>query len=101
GAAIPCLDVRNKFFEDFAGVADESGIHLHVLVDFGAVNLNVDLACALGVGAKVAGDAVVEAHAHGNEQVGFLNGIVHPSFTVHAHHSQVERIFGRAASDAE
>src|SRR5207244_6603540 len=82
-------------------IADQRGINLYVFVDFGTVNLNVDFAGALGVGAQVASDAIIKTHAHGNEQVGFLNGVVDPSFAVHTHHAEVEGIIGRKAADAE
>src|SRR5713101_5348871 len=61
------FDVWREPFENLAGIADEGGVNLHVLVDFGAVDLNVDLAGALGVCTQVAGDAVVKTHAHGDE----------------------------------
>ena len=71
---------------------------LNVLVDLGAVDFDVNLAGALGVGAQVAGDAVVEAHADGDQQIGFLNGVVDPGFAVHAHHAEVERIVRQGSS---
>ena len=54
-----------------------------------------------GVGLEVAGDAVVEAHAKGQQQVGFLDGVVGPRFAVHAHHAQGERVAGGEAAQAE
>src|SRR5882762_6574220 len=101
GSMLTGFDVRCEPFEYFARIADESGINLYVLVDFGAVDLNVDLACALGVSAQVTGDAVVKSHADGDEEIRFLNGIVYPGFAMHAHHSKVQRIIGREAADAE
>src|SRR5712664_1839605 len=95
------FDVWCQTFEHLARIADKSGVDLHVLVDFGAINLNVDLAGALGVRPEVAGDAVVEAHADCNEEVGFLNRIVHPGLAVHTHHAEIEGITGREAADAE
>ena len=53
------------------------------------------------VGLEVAGDAIVEAHAERDQQVGFLNGRVDPRFAVHAHHAEVERMRRRQAADAE
>src|SRR5438046_147267 len=100
-AVIAGLDVRRKPFEYLARIADEGSINLHILVDFGAVNFNVDLAGALGISAQVSGDAVVKTHADGNKQVGFLNRVIHPSFAMHAHHAKVQRIIGREAADAE
>ena len=53
------------------------------------------------VGLQVAGDAIVEAHAEGEQQVGFLDGFVHPGFAVHAHHAEVQRMRCRNAAEAE
>ena len=50
---------------------------------------------------QIAGDAIVEAHADSDQQVGFLNGVIDPGFAVHAHHAEVQRIDGREAADAE
>src|SRR5258707_7049015 len=61
----------------------------------------MNLARALGVSAKVASHTIVEAHADSDQQVGFLNGVIDPGFAVHAHHSEIQRIAGREAADAE
>ena len=56
------------------------------------------------VGLEVAGDAVVEAHAERDEEVGLLDRLVDPRLAVHAHHAERERVRwrgsrrGRAAS---
>ncbi len=65
------------------------------------IHFDVNLAGVAGVGAQVAGDAIVEAHADGDQQIGFLDGVIDPSFAVHAHHAEIERIGGREAADAE
>src|SRR5580700_9305199 len=101
GAAVRIHDVRNELFESFTSIADKSGVYLDVLVDFSAVDFDVNLASALRIGAQVAGDAVIEAHADGDEQVGLLNGVIDPSFAVHAHHAEVHGIGSREAADAE
>src|SRR6266852_685649 len=95
------FDVWSEPFKYFTRIADESGVNLHVLVDFGAVDFNVNLAGALGVSTKVAGDAVVKSHADRDEEVGLLNGVGNPGFAVHAHHAEVQRVIGREAADAE
>ena len=51
--------------------------------------------------ASGAGDAIVEAHAAGDEQIGFLNGVVDPRLAVHAHHAHVERVRGGKRAEAE
>src|SRR5229473_1372469 len=81
-AAIAGPEMGCEFFKGLTRVPDERRVNFHVLVDFGAVDLNVDLASALGVSAQVAGDAVVKTHANGNQEVGFLNGVVHPRLAV-------------------
>ena len=50
---------------------------------------------------EVAGDAVVEAHAEGEEEVGGLDGVVDPGLAVHAHHAEVEGVGGGEAAEAE
>src|SRR5579859_2073437 len=100
-AALAMFKAREKLLQDLAGVADQRGVHLHVFVDFGTINLDVNLAGVLGVGAEIAGDAIVKTHADSNEQVGFLDGMIDPCFSVHAHHAEIERIAGREAPDAE
>src|SRR5947207_15777840 len=95
------FDVWREPCEHLTRIADERGINLYVFVDFSTVDLNVDFARARGVGAQVASDAVIKTHAHGDEQVGFLNGVVDPSFAVHTHHAAVEGTIGREAADAE
>ena len=61
---------------------------LDVFVDFGGVDLDVDLSWRWGRSGEVAGDAVVEAHAEGEQEVGFLDGVVDPGLAVHAHHAE-------------
>ena len=53
------------------------------------------------VGLEVAGDAIVEAHAERDQQVGFLDRRVDPGLAVHAHHAEIERMRRREAADAE
>ena len=53
------------------------------------------------VGLERPGDAIVEAHATGDEQICFLDRAVHPGLAVHPHHPEVERVLRREAADAE
>src|SRR5262249_24115883 len=71
--AFEMFDVREQLFENLAGVADQGGVDLHVLIDLGAIDLAMDLLGVACVGAEIAGDAIVETHANGYEEVGFLN----------------------------
>src|SRR5260370_12787472 len=95
------FDVWRETLEHLARVTDEGGVNLHVLVDFGAVYFNVNFAAALGVSAQITSDSVIKTHAHGNQEGGFLNGVVHPCFAVHAHHAEIQGIIGRDAAATE
>ena len=53
------------------------------------------------VGLQVAGDAIVEAHAEGQQQIGLLNRGVDPGLAVHAHHAEVQRMVRGDAAEAE
>src|SRR4029079_6251168 len=55
-------------------------------------DVDVDDAGVWGVGADVAGDAVVEAHADGEQQVGRLDRAVDVLPAVHAHEPVGERV---------
>ena len=87
--------------EDLLEVADEGDVDADVFVDLGGVDLDVDLFCVGSVVGEVAGDAVVEAHAEGEEEVGGLDGVVDPGLAVHAHHAEVERVGGGEGAEAE
>ena len=95
------LHARQQVVDDLAEVADQADVDLDVLVDLGAVDLDVDLLGVERVGLDVAGHPVVEAHAERDQQVGFLDGGVDPGLAVHAHHAEVERMRRRDAADAE
>ena len=99
--AVPGLDARQQRLQHRAEVADQTDVHLDVLADLRRVDVDVDLACVRRVGLEVACDAVVEAHAESQQQVGFLDGGVDPGFAVHAHHPEVERMRRGNAADAE
>ena len=99
--AVAGLHARQQVGDDRREVADQADVDLDVLVDLGAVDLDVDLLGVERVGLDVAGHPVVEAHAERDQQVGFLDGGVHPGLAVHAHHAEVERMRGRDAADAE
>ena len=71
------------------------------LADLGGVDVDVNLLGLPRVGPDVAGDAIVEAHAERDQEVGFLNRGIDPRFAVHAHHAEVERVRRRERADAE
>ena len=99
--AVAACDAGQQLFQHFAQIADQGHIDLDVLVDLGRVHFDVNLFGLGGIGGKAAGDAIVEAHAAGDEQIGFLNGVVDPRLAVHAHHAQVERVRGGKRAQAE
>ena len=65
------------------------------------IDFDVNLLGVGRVGLQVAGNAVVKAHAQGDQQVGFLDGVVHPGFAVHAHHAQIQRVRCGERAEAE
>ena len=78
--------------QNSAQIADERHVHLHVLVDFRGIDFNVNFLGVRRVSLQIAGHAVVKAHAERQQQVGFLNRLVHPGFAVHAHHAEVQQV---------
>ena len=77
--AVAAANARQQFFQHFAQIADQGNIDLDVLVDLGGIDFDVNLLGLGGVGSKSAGHAIVEAHAAGDQQVGFLNGVDSPT----------------------
>ncbi len=61
----------------------------------------MDLFRVRRVSFQVAGDAIVESHAEREQQIGFLDGGVHPGFAVHTHHAQVQRMGCGKRANAE
>ena len=59
-----------QVLEHVAQIADDADVDLDVLADLGGIDVDVDLARVRGVGFQVAGDAIVEAHAEREQQVG-------------------------------
>ena len=92
---------REQVLEHLAEIADDADVNLDVLADLGRVDVDVHLARVGGVGLEVAGDAIVEAHAEGEQQVGLLDCRVDPGLAVHAHHAEVQRVGGGDAAESE
>ena len=101
GLAVALRDRRQEPRQHVAQVADERDVDRDVLVDLRRVDLDVDLARVRRVGLQVAGDAVVEAHPGGDQQIRLLDRVVDPRLAVHAHHAEVERMRRRQAADPE
>ena len=66
-------DARQQGFQHLCQIADEGYVDLDVLVDLRRIDLDMNLLCVGRIGRERAGDAVVEAHAAGDEQIGFLD----------------------------
>ena len=69
-----------------------------VLVQLRGVDVDVDDLAVLGELFELAGHAVVEPHAQGDQQVGFVDGVVGVDAAVHAEH--VERRAARRSGYA-
>ena len=61
-----------------------------VFVDFGGVDVDVDDRAVLGKLAELAGDAVVEPHAEGQQQIGVVDGVIGVDGPVHSQHVERE-----------
>ena len=95
------LDDFEQVQQRLAQVGDDRRVGLDVLVHLRRVDVDVDLLRVDRVGREVAGDAIVEAHAERQQQVGLLNRVIDPRFAVHAHHADVERMAGRETAETE
>ena len=87
--------------EDGAGVAHQRHFHRHVLADLRGIELDVDDLRVPGEARRVAGHPVVEAHAHGDQQVGMLDRAVDVHLAVHARHAEMQRMILGEGADAE
>ena len=91
--------------DDLAGVAHDRHVGRPVLADLGRVDVGVDDLRLGGEGREVAGDAVVEPRAEGDQQVGLLHRRDGGDGAVHARHAQVlavaigERAAGHEGGD--
>ena len=101
GFAIARREVRQQGFEHLGQIADERHVDLNVLVDLRRIDLDVDLLRVDCVSCERASNAIIEAHAAGDEQIGLLNRLVHPCLAVHAHHAERERMRGGEAAEPE
>ena len=101
-AAVALLHQRQQLLAAPACTSpDDAHVGRHVLVDLRRVDVHVDHVGVLRVGRQVARDAVVEAHAQRDQQVGVLDGLVDEGLAVHAHHAQVQRVRLGHRADAQ
>ena len=75
-------------------IADDGDIGLDVLVDRGAVDIDVDLLRSGREGIDPPGDAVVEARADADHHVAIVHGVVGFVGAVHAEHAEPLRVGG-------
>ena len=87
--------------QHFAQIADQRHVHFDVLVDLRRIDLDVDLLRVGRVGLQIARDAIVEAHAEGEQQIGFLDRVIDPGFAVHAHHAEIQRMRRGESAEAQ
>ena len=74
------------------GVADDGDERRDVLADLGRVDVDVDDLGVRREGLELAGDAVVEARADGDEQVALVHRVVGRDGAVHAEHAHGELV---------
>lgn len=86
------LDGLDEVGDDLAGVTDDRHVGRAVLADLGRVDVGVDDLGVRGEAVQPAGDAVVEAGSEGDDQVGLLQRGDGGDRTVHARHSDVQRV---------
>ncbi len=72
----------------------------HVLADLGGVDVEVDELRVRGELVEFAGDAVVEAGADREDQVGFVHRVVGGAGAVHAEHAEPLLVRGREGAEA-
>ena len=84
--------MREPLDNSGAQIGRDCDVDTDILIELGAVDVDVDFASAERVGLEVAGDTIVEPHPERDEQVRLLNCGVHPRLAVHAHHAEIERM---------
>ncbi len=95
------VEQLHQVLQGLADVADDRQVGDLVLVDLRRVDVDVDDLAVLGELAHLAGDAVVEADAEGQQQVGVVDGVVGVDGAVHAEHVQAEEVLAGEAAQAE
>ncbi len=100
GVCFFCDEFREEGQGLFA-IAPNGHGRFHVLVNFGGVDIQVDDFGLFCVFVEATGDAVVEAHADGDEDIAFVREQVGTIISVHAEHADVEGVAGRQGAGAE
>ncbi len=88
--------------EDLFGIADDGEFCVADLGDLAGVDVDVDDLGVGGEGSEAAGDAIVEANAEGDDQVGIVHAHVGRVGSVHAgHRDEVAVVAGQGAEAHE
>ncbi len=91
----------HQILQGLADIAEDGQMGDLVLVDLRRIDVDVDDLAVLGELADLAGDAVVEADAEGQQQVGVVDGVVGVDGAVHAEHLQAQEMLAGEAAQAE
>ena len=86
------LDLRQERLQNALHVADDRHLHGDVLADLGRIDVHVDDPGKRREGGHVAGNAVVETHAQGDQQIRGLDRLVRVLPAVHPDEAERERI---------
>ena len=82
-------------------VAQHGYVGMYVLVDLGRVDVEVYHLGLLGIGIEATGDAVVETHAHSDEQVTFVGLHVRTQVAVHTQHTLAQAVPVRQGRESQ
>ena len=91
---------RDKLAQEILQVADDRQVGLLDLVDFRRIDVDVDDLGAAGELRHLAGHAIVEPHAQGQQQIGVVDRVVGVNAAVHAEHVQRKRIVAGKTAQA-
>ena len=75
-------------------ITEDSEVHLHVLIDFAGVDVEMDDLRLLGIGVEVTRHTVVESHSDSNQQVALVGLYVRSEVSVHTQHTHIQRMVG-------
>ena len=86
--------------KDVADVADDADIGLAILPQLGRVDVDVQHASVGSEGVEAPGDAIIEAHAKGDQRVGFRDAHIGGVAAVHAKHADEVRVIARQGAES-
>ena len=96
-----CVQKFRHSCQRILAVAPNGQIDWYVLVELGAVNIEVDYLCLLSIGGQIACYTVIETHAHSDEQVTLVGHHVRTKIAVHTEDTLVETMVGRNGRKSE